>query len=182
VSRLDSPIFQNPKFDALRSALYHTERRKFLDLLNRCLNLAIILLGAGAAAKWARLVHIDEVWLELAIVLCATCQLVFDFGGSARVHEFLQRRYYEVLAEIEAADANDTQALRKWSAKLLTLTADEPMTMRALDAVAYNKALDAILSPSDKYAYRQILKWWHVRLRHICAFQTTDFSPKSLLR
>src|SRR5690349_21121170 len=118
-------IFKDPKFDALRSALYHTERRKFLDLVNRFLNFVVILLGAGAAAKWAKLVHTDDVWIELGIVLFATIQLVFDFGGAARVHEFLQRRFYELLAELEATNPGDEHAMHKWSAKLITLTADE---------------------------------------------------------
>jgi hypothetical protein len=96
------------------------------------------LLGAGAAARSAKLFHL------------ATAQLVFDFGGLAKVHEFLQRRLYEILGELEAADPNDERAVRKWSAKLLAITADEPMTMRALDAIAYNKALDALVSPAEK--------------------------------
>jgi hypothetical protein len=172
-------VFQNPKFDALRSALYHTERRKFLDLLNRFVNFSVILLGAGAAAKWAKVVHVEDVWIEFAIVLFATIQLVFDFGGSARVHEFLQRRYYEILAEIEAEKSEDEVAMRRWSAKLLTLMADEPMTMRALDAIAYNKALDAVVPPAEKYKYRQVVSWWQIRLRHVLAFQNFDFAPKS---
>ena len=48
---MDDLVFKNSKFDALRSALYHTERRKFLNLLNRILIFSVILLGAGAAAK-----------------------------------------------------------------------------------------------------------------------------------
>jgi hypothetical protein len=171
-------VFQNPRFDALRSALYHTERRKFLDLLNRIVNFSIVLLGAGAAAKWAKVVHIEEAWIEFAIVFFATAQLVFDFGGSARVHEFLQRRYYEVLAEIEGEKSDDEHAMRRWSAKLVTLMADEPMTMRALDAIAYNKALDAIVPPAEKHRYRQVVSRWQIWLRHVLAFQNFDFAPK----
>lgn len=175
---MDDLVFQNPRFDALRSALYHTERRKFFDFLNRLVNFVIVLLGAGAAAKWAKLVHLEDVWIELAIVVFATAQLVFDFGGSARVHEFLQRRLYELLAEIEGSDGYDPAAMRKWSSKLLTITADEPMTMRALDAIAYNKALDAIVPADEKYKFRQVVAWWQARLRHFVAFQAVDFSPR----
>jgi len=169
-------VFQNPKFDALRSALYHTERQRFLDSLNRWFNFAIIILGATAAAKWAKLENFEDAWLELAIVLIATIQLVFDFGGSARLHEFLQMRHYEVLAEMEGEDPADEVTLRKWSAKLVTLSSSEPMTMRALDAIAYNKALDAVLDGEEKYKYRQHVTWWQVRLRHFWAFQSTDFT------
>lgn len=176
---MDDLVFKNPRFDALRSALYHAERRRFFDFLNRLVNCIVILLGAGAAAKWAKLVHIDDVWFEMAIVVFATVQLVFDFGGSARVHEYLQKRLYELLAEIEGSDTSDDHAMRRWSSKLLTITADEPMTMRALDAIAYNKALDAVVSPAEKHKYRQVVSWWQARCRHFLAFQAVDFSPKA---
>lgn len=134
-------VFQNPRFDALRSALYHTERRRFLDFLNRTINFIVVLLGASAAAKWADVLKFSGVWIEFGIVAFSTLQLVFDFGGSARVHEFLQRRFYEILGEIEASKSDNDEVMRKWSAKLIALSADEPMTMRALDAIAYNKAV-----------------------------------------
>lgn len=172
-------IFKDPRFDALRNAIYHTERRRFLDLLNRSMSFLVIFLGASAAAKWAQLVDIDSTMIELGIVFIATIQLVFDFGGSARVHEFLQRRYYELLSEIESEDVDNEIVRRKWSSKIVTITGDETMTMRALDALAYNKALAALLPAAEQAQYRQQVKWLHVRLRHVLAFHAVDFSPKS---
>jgi hypothetical protein len=53
--------------------------------------------GAAVAAKLAQLYHFNEIWLELSVVVVSALQLVFDFGGSARVQEFLQQRYYNAL-------------------------------------------------------------------------------------
>lgn len=171
-----TPIFHEPRFDALRNALYHTERRNFLDLLNRFLNLLVILLGAGVAGKAAKLFHIEENWLELGVVLFATLQLVFDFGGRARDHQFLQRRYYEMLSEMESEDLEDSAIKTKWSTKLLTIASDEPMPMRALDAIAYNKALSAIYGdPEFVKSNRQRVNFVQRRLRHIVAFQSAPF-------
>lgn len=178
-SRVTTIIFQNPRFDALRSALYHAERYRFFDCWNRIFNFVVILLGAGAAAKVARLVNLNDIWIELGIVVMATLQLVFDFGGMARVHEFLRRRHYEVLAEIEQSKNVDEEA-HKWSAKLIALTADEPMGMRALEAIAYNKAVDALIPASERAPYRQEIQWWHRLLRHFWAFQSTEFGPKRI--
>ena len=122
-------VFQNPRFDALRSALYHTERHRFLDLLNRSINFVVVLLGARAAAKGVDAIRISGVWVELGIVVFSTPQPVFDFGGVARVHEFLQRRYYDILEEIEVSKSESNEVMRKWSGKLIALTSDEPMTM-----------------------------------------------------
>jgi hypothetical protein len=177
---MPEPIFKDPGFDALRNAIYHTERRNFLDLLNRFLNFLVILLGAGVAAKAATHTNISEYWLELGVVFFATAQLVFDFGSRARTHEFLQKRYYEMLSEMEADDMNSDAAKKKWSAKLLTIAADEPLPMRTLDALAYNKAVDALISdPQEAVNCRLHVPWYHRRLRHVWAFQSVQYLPNT---
>ena len=172
------PIFQDPRFDALRNAIYHTERKTFLDLVSRSLNFWVVVLGAGVAANIAGQFKIDERWLEFGVVLVATAQLVFDFGSRARTHEFLQKRYYEMLTEMETEDMEAEAVKKKWSAKLLTIAADEPVPMRALDALAYNKAVDALISDiTEAQKCRLHVWWWQRRLRHYIAFQGVQFLP-----
>jgi hypothetical protein len=174
---MPEPIFKDPRFDALRNAIYHTERRAFLDLLNRSLNFLVILLGASVAVKAASQGVVREYWLELGVVVVATAQLVFDFGGKARTHEFLQKRYYEMLSEMDTGDLAP-DALKKWSAKLLTIAADEPLPMRALDALAYNKAIDALIQdPQEAITCRLHVPWYQRRLRHVWAFQSAQYLP-----
>lgn len=170
------PIFKDPRFDALRNAIYHAERRSFFDILNKGLNFLVIIFGAGVAGKAAHLLHMDDLVLEMGVLLFATIQLVFDFGSRARDHDYLQRRYYEILGEMER-DLDDSEAtLRERSAELLTIAADEPMTMRALDALAYNKALSAVVAdPEIVVAYRQRVTWWQKRWRHFFAFHSAAF-------
>ena len=170
------PAFANPGFDALRNAIYHTERRNFFDIVNKSLNFLVIILGAGVAAKAAVHMNFGEYWLELGVVFFATGQLIFDFGSRARTHEFLQRRYYEMLSEMDAAAADSEDADRRWSAKLWQISADEPLPMRALDALAYNKAVDATVSdPEEAMSYRLYVPWHHRRLRHVFAFQAARY-------
>jgi hypothetical protein len=177
---VSEPVFKDPRFDALRNAIYHTERRTFLDLLNRFLNFLVVLLGAGVAAKAATFIHFEQLWLELGVVLVATIQLVFDFGSRASTHAFLQKRYYELLSEMETSDLESDEEAKRWSAKLLTIAADEPITMRALDALAYNKAVDAWISdPQEAANCRLYVPWWQRRLRHIVAFQGVQFLPNA---
>jgi hypothetical protein len=137
-----------PRFNALRNSIYHTARKEFYDRLNRILNFLVIILGAGVAGKAFHLFHIDELWLEMGVLVCASLQLTFDFGYKARTHELLQRKYGETLAEIELDTAGEDVA--KWNAKLQTIASDEPMPMRALDALAYNAAIDSIISDEAK--------------------------------
>jgi hypothetical protein len=174
------PIFTEPRFDALRNAIYHTERRNFLDLVSRSLNFLVILLGAGVAANAATHIGVPEYWLELGVVFFATAQLVFDLGARARTHEFLQKRYYEMLGEMDTEGVRSDEARRKWSARLLTIAADEPLPMRALDALAYNKAVDAVTEdPQEAFACRLHVPWWHRRLRHFWAFQNAQYLPNA---
>lgn len=170
------PIFKDPRFDALRNAIYHAERRTFFDTLNKGLNFLVIIFGAGVAGKAAHLLHLDDLVLEMGVLLFATIQLVFDFGTRARDHDFLQRRYYEMLSKMER-DVDDSEtALRHRSAELLVIAADEPMPMRALDALAYNKALSAVVTdPEIARAYRQYVSFWQKRLRHVIAFHSAPF-------
>ncbi len=102
---MEQPLFERPTFHALQNALYHTERRSALDFRNRILSFLIIILGTGVVSKIGEKFGANE-WLELGTVIAATLQLVFDFGGQARTHDFLQRKYYEFLAEIEDKNLN----------------------------------------------------------------------------
>jgi hypothetical protein len=177
---MSEPIFKDSRFDALRNAIYHTERRSFLDLLNRFLNFLVILLGASVAVKAATQGELHEYWLELGVVFVATIQLVFDFGGKARTHEFLQRRYYELLTEMESGDADSDKGKKRWSVRLLTIAADEPLPMRSLDALAYNKAVDALITdPQHAVNCRLHVPWIHRRLRHLWAFQSAQYLPNA---
>jgi hypothetical protein len=173
------PLFQDPRFDALRNALYHTERRSFLDLLNRLVSFAVIVLGAGVVSKVSKHLGIEEIYVELGVVSMATAQLVFDFGGQARKHDFLQRRYYELLSEIEGNAQPTNEDKLRHSAKLALICSEEPITMRALDAVAYNQALDATTrDPEDRTKDRVKVTRWQYHLRHFFAFQSTAFAPE----
>jgi hypothetical protein len=165
------------KFNALRNAIYHTARKQFFDFLNRLLNFLVIILGAGVAGKVSGLLHADELWLEFAVLIFATAQLTFDFGYKARTHEFLQRKYHEMLADIELEETPD---LRKWNSKIETIAADEPMPMRALDALAYNAALDATSSdPAMRTANRIHVPFCHRALKNFVARNGYEYRLES---
>lgn len=114
--------------------------------------------------------------LEFGVLLFATAQLAFDFGYRARTHEFLQKKYFEMLAEMELERSPDQ---KKWTAKLYAIAADEPMPMRALDALAYNAALDATTSDAGiKRANRLHVPLVHRLLRNFIAFHAYEYRPQ----
>lgn len=138
-----TPDRDNIRFNVLRNALYHTARRRSLERLNRVFNFAVVVLGAAAVGDSLARFGIEGHWLALAIAVIGALQLVLDFGRQARDHQALQRDYYALLADIEAAPEADTLQCASWYSRMIRITADEPPTLRAIDAKAYNDAIDA---------------------------------------
>ena len=118
---MNEAVFRDYRFDALRNALYHTARKSFLDFINRVINFFVIVFGASVVGKTAGHFPFDGLYLELATVIFATLQLVFDFGSKARLHEFLQRRYYDLLSEMKNDGSTDSKEQKKIFEKMFSL-------------------------------------------------------------
>jgi hypothetical protein len=161
------------RFNALRNAIYHTSRRRFLDLANRLLSLIVVASGALAVAQFAEQLHIAPTVYAFVAAMAGLLQLVFDFGGAARTHEFLQRRFYELSAEITEKKEPTDDDLARWEATLNHLYAEEPPPMRAVDAIAYNAAIDSV---DPKKEGRIRLRWWQVAFAQVWSFSDTAFS------
>jgi len=86
----------------------------------------------------------------------------------------LQRKYYDLLAEIDGVATPTEEQIRKWQSALNRIYVDELPPMRALDAIAYNTACRALgHSGQDRN-----VNFWHVLLSQIYSFPKTDFSPR----
>ena len=166
------------RFDALRNAIYHTSRRMFLDRCNRILNLIVILAGAGAVGQMGHRLGTDDQMLAVVATLAGTLQLVFDLGVKARDHEFLQRQYYEILAQIAEYLNPGEDQVRQWQAQMQRLYSEEPPQLRALDAIAYNAACDSL----GKDHGRLRVAWWQSLVRHLYPFNGTSFPPVRITR
>jgi hypothetical protein len=161
------------RFDILRNAIYHSARTHFFDRIMRVLNLCIIVLGASAATElfppeWQK-------WLAGGAAIAAALQLVGDFAGLTRLHGYLQRRCYELLAELEATPAPDESKVASVRSKLTALYGEEPPPMRALDAIAYNAACDSV----GKSRARVEIGVLETLLSNIWPYNGTEFVPKS---
>ncbi len=139
-----TPDRENIRFNVLRNALYHTARRRTLERWSRWFNFLVVVLGAAAVGDVMDIHGVPLHWIGMAVAVIGALQLVFDFGRQARDHQALQRDYYALLAEIEATPEADTSRCAEWSSRMMRITADEPPVLRAIDAKAYNDALDAL--------------------------------------
>ncbi|WP_319520221.1 hypothetical protein [uncultured Martelella sp.] len=163
---------ENVSFNVLRNALYHTARRLTFDRWNRWASALVILLGAAAVADFFIRFGIETVYLSIAVTVVGTLQLVFDFGGRARDHQALQRDYYNLLAEME--EAPGTGDLAAFRAKMTRISGDEPPMMKALDAKAYNDAIDALELNEDQ---RLVIPLGHRLMANLVSFNGSRY-PK----
>ncbi|MBO6759152.1 MAG: hypothetical protein JJ902_22700 [Roseibium sp.] len=148
----------NIRFNVLRNALYHTARRQFFERLSRMTSFVVVVLGASAMSDVASHFGFATIWLGFAIAVFGAIQLAFDYGGQARDHQQLQRDYYNLLADIEESAQHDEAECGAWYARMLRITSAEPPILRAIDAKAYNDALDAVEGDRRERLY---VPWHH---------------------
>ncbi|MCO6410077.1 hypothetical protein [Hoeflea alexandrii] len=150
---------ENLRFNTVRNALYHTARRRAFEFWARCFSFLVIVLGTTAASDVLQRFGIEMIYPSIAVAVVGAIQLVFDPGGKARTHQMLQRDYYRLLAEIEEKHVCDEHDLASWRGELARIAADEPPVLRAIDAKAYNDALDA-LETFDRNTDRLVIPWF----------------------
>jgi hypothetical protein len=118
--------------------------------LNRWFNLLVIVFGTAAFGDFMSDKQYLGQYFALGVAIIGALQLVWDFGGQARDHQVLQRAYYGLLAEIEASHEDTAERRAEWWSAMIRITADEPPTLRARDAKAYNDAVDGLGSLSSE--------------------------------
>jgi len=175
-SEIADPTYEL-RFDLIRNATYHGARRLFFAKWNRYFNFVIVLIGTAIVTQLSGEFHVQnaaEIFGALT-TLVATFQLVFDFGAKASEHAYLQKRYFELLAELERKPHADEAELAEIRSRMITLYADEPPMMMALEAVAYNTTAKS-LGKDDG-----LLKigFWQSVLKNVIAFNNAEFPRKN---
>ncbi len=165
------------EFRCTRNAAYHEDREMHFARIHRLLMFIVVVVGTGAAG--ASLVQENKyATIGTAIaVFAGLVDLLWNIDGMARLHSSLRRRCYDLLARLEANEP--LEAIR---AEYVRIIADEPPALHAVNALAFNAAIDALgRSPEQKYK----LGFWQALLRHWFRFQPNEFpivGPQTSLR
>ena len=171
----ETVTFDDVKFHLVNGAIYHGARMHFLDRLHRWMMFAIIAFGAATMAAVSRPFGISPEWLALISTLIGAANIAFSFSVRARDHDYNRRRCYELLARLTEGRADPNMPTRI-HCEMLRLTASEAPPLRALDAIAYNAALDGL--GRDK-TDRIPIRWYESLLRHLYPFNGTDFAGRT---
>lgn len=151
------------RFNVLRNALVHTDRLGFFEFSHRFLMFAIVLSGT---AGFGNLLDGQKLFAAFTALL-GTIDLVFDLKGRIATHKDLRRRYYLLLAEIDAQPIPTSANLAEWSSSMIKITAEEPGEMPMVDAVAYNRAIEMLGLDRD---YKLQISWWEKTFRHVWTY------------
>lgn len=160
-------------FTALRNALYHGARERFLDTAHRAFQFLAIFGGAGVVSTLGHDFPVIGTVSAIAMAVATAIDMSWDPRGLALESARLRRRYYELLADAGDADA---AGLARLQADLKRLYAEERPQLRAVDATAWNSAAASLYDTKvSPIPLTRAEKW----LAHLWAFNDVDFSNRS---
>jgi hypothetical protein len=155
------------RFGCTRNAAYHEDMESFYAKWHRFLMFVVVVVGTlSAGASLARDSRTATIGTAIA-VLAGLTDLLWNVDGMARLHSTLRRRCFDLLARLEA-----DESLAGIKAEFVRIVADEPPGLNAVNALAFNAAVDALGRPPDQ---KYKLNWWQSTLRHWIRFQPNQF-------
>jgi hypothetical protein len=133
------------RISCLTNAQYHSGREAFLDTVHRWFMFTVIALGTGALIDLLPKEHIipgtalsiglKELFAASAAVIAAL-DLTFDLSNRARAHAMQKRRYFELLAQLNAGEKTPDQV----RACIDQYSADEEPPYRVMIFACWNAA------------------------------------------
>lgn len=152
------------RMSCLRIARYHEDREHYFACVHRLSMFVVV--GSGTAS----FATFKESWPYYAagITLAGLLDLVFDISDKARLHGFIRRQMYELLAQIETGK----RSLEDLREQAIRISAEEPPYMRVVNELAWNSVM--ITYGRDRRHLVRI-RWYQRLLRHVISFASTDF-------
>ncbi|MAL00847.1 MAG: hypothetical protein CL536_01655 [Alcaligenaceae bacterium] len=137
------------KFDVRRAVRYHQRRRAFFDVLDRGGNLLSLVFGSAAIYG-----ILQDNFRPLAITSAAivtiwsSVNLVVGSAQKARLHYDLARRFIQLERNL-LCEPNEEQYHKVYDERL-SIEAEEPPTLKVLDAICYNDTVKAQGLPKER--------------------------------
>jgi hypothetical protein len=161
------------QFRCVRNAAYHEDWEYYYARVHRTLMFVVVFggtLSIGASLAIYLSQGHDNIWPvagTLAAVIAGLVDVVWNIDGLAREHGILRRRCYDLIARSQAGESPASL-----QAAFTRIVADEPPAMHAVNALAFNAAVDALGRPIDQ---KYVLRWWQIWLRHWLRFRPNEF-------
>lgn len=148
------------QYDIGRSSRYHMLRSAYFESLYRWNNGLSIISGSAAFISLIEMGNANVALIAISIItLSNTLSLVFDISTKARLHGDLRRKFLALEKLLLTDEKPDINLVKKLKGEILSVEAEEPNTMRALDAVAHNHFCHAFGAESSKLVIP-----WYIRI------------------
>lgn len=159
------------RFSALQDIAYNAMREQFLSRLGRGLVGTQVLAGTAAVFSAAQLFAATDpvatsaatdsvtVWIALFGAVVGVVLLVLDPAAAAREHRVLRSKYHELLATMDECAEPTMDNVRAWNATMQRIAAGEPPSYRAVKAMAFNAAVNALYREADAAKQRYRVTW-----------------------
>lgn len=156
----------NLRFSVDRSMRYHARRRAFYDWMHKLAMLSIIVLGSAAVARY------DAQIAGFLVAVVGALDLVFAPSVKAREHDFLRRRFSDLMSQIVTCAQPTQETLNKWKTERLAIESDEPPIYWAVEASCYNETSEAYGKHQEAHVK---LRWYHLLLMNVWRFEEGHF-------
>ncbi|EHK56847.1 hypothetical protein [Allomesorhizobium alhagi] len=154
----DDPAY-GLRFHIRENISYHAAREQFLSRLNRVLIGLQVMLGTSAIAVLAENLPGLAVAVLGVSALSGVLLLVLDPAGAAREHRVFRGRYHDLLADLEEGPCDEIQ-LKRARGTMQRIASGEPPVYRAVQALAYNAAVNATLAEEEARKHRYRVRGW----------------------
>lgn len=162
----------NLRFECSKNAFYHEDREHFFAVSHKLVMFIVAMSGTAAFAALSNPAAFgDPRWVAFTITAASLLDLVLDLSGRAREHASLRRRFLDLLAEVEAGGIE----LSKANGVLYRLYAEEPVSYRIVNSLAYNSAARAF-----GHEEKTLLKVSLARRISRHFFPSPGFDPKTI--
>lgn len=142
-------------FEVRRSIRYHSKRAGFFDFLNKMITAISIVAGSaviatafGSNSSMLQAVFgsnssMLQVAFGIIVASLSTISLAFGYSSREQLHNELKREFIMLERSMIKCDYPDDNIYKKKHARMLSIEANEPAVVRALNAVCYNEQAEA---------------------------------------
>jgi small-conductance mechanosensitive channel len=125
-------------FDVRRSIRYHSERAGFFSFLNKMITAISIVAGSAVIATALGTSGMLPVAFGIIVASLSTVSLAFGYSSREQLHNELKREFIALERSMIKYENPDDNIYRKKHARLLSIEANEPTIIEALNIVCYN--------------------------------------------
>jgi len=149
-------------FGVRRSIRYHSDRAGWFEFWGKFATAFAIFVSAGAITALLKQCELLSIIASALIVLLSTISLVFGWSQREHLHTDLKKKFIDIEKAMVKCQNPNSDILAEMTAERLSIEADEPKTVKALNIMCHNE-----LCFAQGYGTIYKVGWLRSKLCHI---------------